>query len=407
MTRIWALAMLLFGLCDPCSADFLDYHFKTDCQPQANRAVIAPHSIANTEVYSAAAQDCRFSNGRTIRAKMGLGPLYPYGMNGGDPQKWLSVWVDHVRVLSRRGFDCSYMSGPCDLRVTVTEQGLEVCDIDLSALKAPADAEQPPAPGDLPVTCHVIPNRELPKARDLIEFPLPGGRQRPPTGSLAVLLSKDKALCSQVRVSSESDPLSRRDLDDNKSPHVTLPKNARIIQPMDLERLPYEFMGQYRRYKFDANNDGIQDTVIGWHARTNARDGDSYFVYANGEPPQPEVTPLGKSGSESALAYAKSAKRILPFYWSNWPPRKRPVGDDPLDGDYQPKELLLPWWDKREIPKFKSRRLYLQPFRFRGSSHFLAWSMQEDVQHWQMIFRMYRNYRARLVCVFQIVPEWY
>lgn len=123
---ISAVALLFFSLLNVARADYMDYHFKVHCESEKNRAEIVPYAVWNTNIYSAAPQECMLSNGRTIRAKMGLGPVYPYGMGGADPSKWLSVWVDKAQVLSQAHFGCGD-EGPCSIRVLVTAKGLEIC----------------------------------------------------------------------------------------------------------------------------------------------------------------------------------------------------------------------------------------------------------------------------------------
>jgi|GEM_PF-6181318 len=53
----------------------------------------------------AAFADCRLADGTLVRVKAGYdGPAMPYGQCGVDPEKHLSVWVGHRKVLSEKAY---------------------------------------------------------------------------------------------------------------------------------------------------------------------------------------------------------------------------------------------------------------------------------------------------------------
>lgn len=389
--------LLFFGLLSVSRADYMDYHFKVDCESRSNRAEIVPYAVWNTDVYSAVAQECVFSNGKTIRVKMGLGPVYPYGMGGADPSKWLSVWVDKAQVLSQTHFDCGD-EGPCSIRVIVTVKGLEVCRRELPDPLAQHDSSK-----QADERCEFTPNDKLSNTRDSLEFPLPNEKPRPAAGSLAILYSKDKQLCSQFQLLTK--PRVRSSVGDNIWPRIGLPNDAESIEPDNSS--PYEYAGGYRHYSFDINNDRTNETIVGLHARTHYRDGDIYFVYSDGKVPTPAVEKVGSTRSE--LAYAKSAKRIIPHYWSDYVGKdeKQLAEKDLDDGAYEIKSVGAPWWDSNDKPIFRFRYWYLWPFRYKQSTYFLTWSQEADKQHWYTILRPDVNYQVTEMCVFQVVKERY
>lgn len=376
-------------------ADYMDYHFRVNCDSVNNRAEIVPYAVWNANVYSAAPQDCILASGRIIRAKMGLGPVYPYGMGGADPSKWLSVWVDKVQVLSHTNFGCGD-EGPCSLRIVVTTKGLEVCRRGESSELSQPDSSKKPEEN-----CEFTPNEKLSTARDVLEFPSPNEKPRPPAGSLTTLFAKDKQFCSQFQLLSQ--PRGRPV--DNIWPRVGLPDSAEAIEADASSS--YEYAGGYQQYTFDINNDGKKDTVVGLHSRTHYRDGDIYFVYTGNTVPNPAVEKVGSTHSE--LAYAKSAARILPHYWSDYvgADEKQLADKDNDDGAYTVKSVTAPWWDSNDKPIFRFRYWYLWPFRYKQSTYFLTWSQEGDKQHWYNVLRPEPKYQVTEMCVFQVVQVKY
>lgn len=376
-------------------ADYMDYHFKLRCNSESNRAEIVPYAVWDANVYSAAPQDCVLSSGRTVRAKMGLGPVYPYGMGGADPSKWLSVWIDKAQVLSHVNFDCGD-EGPCSLRIVITTKGMEICRRGGSS-----ELSQPDSSKKLEENCEFTPNEKLSTTRDVLEFPPPNEKPRPPAGSLATLFARDKQFCSQFQLLSRPHGRSI----DNIWPRVRLPDNAEAIEADASSS--YEYAGVYQKYRFDINNDGKKEAVVGLHSRTHYRDGDIYFVYTDNTVPNPAVKKLGSTRSE--LAYAKSAARILPHYWSDYAgtDEKQLADKDNDDGAYTVKSVTAPWWDSDDKPIFRFRYWYLWPFRYKQSTYFLTWSQEGAKQHWYTVLRPEPNYKVTEMCVFQVVQVRY
>ncbi len=386
--------MLLTIFTGVAHADYLDYYFKLRCDSANNRAEIVTYAISNANFYSAEPQDCVLSNGRTIRAKMGLGPVYPYGMGGSDPSKWLSVWVDRSHVLSRTHFDCYEGDAPCNLRVIVTAKGLKVCERKQQGSVISRNTSR--QSNEL---CDFTPNRKLSKSRDSLEFPLPNERVRPPAGSLTALYSKDNQFCRQFQL--QSRPHGRPG--DNIWPGVGLPNDAEAIEPDTPQ--PYESSESYQRYVFDINNDGTVETIVGLHWRSHMHDGDIYFVYADSKIP----SPISESDSSafSEQVHAKAAKRIIPHYWSDYNDRNEKQLADEGDGAYAVKSVSAPWWDEGNTPIFRFRYWYLWPFRHNQQTYFLTWSQEADKRHWYTVLRPDTDYHVTEMCVFQIVPVRY
>lgn len=395
MRFMFALLLLFAGCVPDCYADYLDYHFRISCDSAHDHAEIVPYAVADTDVYSIAPQNCVFNNGRSIRVKMGLGPVYPYGMGGADPSKWLSVWLDKALVLSRINFGC-VDEGPCALRIVVNAKGINVC--------LGGEAESPSQQESSKKSkeqCEFTPNEKLSTTRDALEFPAPDERQRPSAGSLATLFARDAQFCNSFQLLSES----RGRGFDNIWPYVGFPEGAKAIEP-EASSL-HEFSGDYAKYIFDINNDGKKETVIGLHSRNHYRDGDVYFVYSNNKVPIPSIN--GPESPRSESGYAKSAMRILPQYWSDYAGTdERQLADNDTDeGSYTAKNAASPWWDIDDEPIFRFRYWYLWPFRYKKSTYFLTWSQERGKQHWYTVLRPEPDYRVTEMCIFQTVQVRY
>ncbi len=393
--RFTVAAIVLFtSVFSDAEADYMDYHFEVRCDSQNNRAEILPYAVWNTDVHSAAPQDRVLASGRTIRTKMGLGPVYPYGMGGADPSKWLSVWVDKARVLSQIHFGCGD-EGPCSIRIIVTAKDLTVCH------REPPDVltqeEQPDEPEE---RCELTPEDMLLTERDSIEFPSSNERARPPAGSLATLFAKDDQFCAQFPLLS----IPRGRDTDNIWPRIGLPSEAQPVEATGSS--PYEYSGSYQQYDFDIDNDGKKEIVIGLHARTHYRDGDIYFVYTDEKIPNPTVDRIGSTQSE--LAYAEAAKQIVPQDWSDHVGKEDESMKDYLaKGEYSVRNVGAPWWDGNDTPQFCFRYWYLWPFRYKQSTYFLSWSQEAGKQHWYTILRPETHHKVTEMCVFQTVPVRY
>lgn len=374
--RVTLFGAVLWLMAIPAArGDYLDWRLDLSCDVQGGRVEIGAHGVYNQGVLGPQTRDCTLSTRRTVRAKIGFGPVLPYGFGRGTPAKWVTVWIDKALVLSREEFGCGD-EGPCNLRVTVTSNGMKVCDLVESEDGSAAEFVE---------ECEVTPNAELPTERDVLEFPGPGDPQPPPAGSVETLFARDREFCSRF-------PQTTGELD--------LPSDAELIEP--LRSWDYEFAGQYGRYDVDINNDGSAETVVGLHSRTHYRDGDIYFVYTDGVVPEPEIA----RHASSELAYARTADRILPHYWvdSAGIAEKQFAQYDRNNSNYEAKSAKAPWWDEDDRPIFSLRYLYLRPFRYGDSTYFLTSSL---TGHWYMVLRPEPDFQATEMCIFQIVQERY
>lgn len=361
-------------------ADYMDYGFNVTCDVENNKAEIVPYAVWNEDAYSPSPQDCTLSNGTKIRVKMGLGPVFPYGMGGGDPAKWLSVWINKAKVISRFQFGCED-EGPCSSAFKVVGERLYTC-----ALTPSPDNDGSTLSKKAAYKCTAKPINNLAQTRDAIEYPLAEERKRPSSGSFVTLFARDKEFCRQF------------------SNNTALPEGSEEIIPSSSS--PYEYSGSYNKLDFDINNDGGNDTVLVLNSSTHYRDGDIYFVYS-GSGVAVQKWQSQETSSESH--YAKFAAHILPHYWEAYTNRREKLlaEKDDDDGAYELKNSKAPWWDRSDVPVFRFRYWHLAPFRHFGITYFRTNSMEAGLMHWSVVLRPEPDFKVTEECIFQTVQEHY
>ncbi len=363
-------------------ADYMGYGLKVTCDAKNNKAEIVPYAVWNEDVYVGRPSNCTLSNGTEIRAKLGLGPVFPYGMGGGDPAKWLSVWINKTKIVSRYQVGCED-EGPCNGAFKVAGKRLFTC-----ALTSSPSTNESGLSKKASYKCTSKPIAKLAqaRARDAVEYPLAGERMRPSPGTFVTLFARDAEFCRQFLSDQE------------------LPENSEEISP--LSSSAYEYSGSYNRLDFDINNDGENETVLGLNSSTHYRDGDIFFIYAGSTIPA-QVGNSKETSSESR--YAKLATRILPHYWADYTNRQeRLLADKNTDsGAYELKNSKAPWWDTHDVPVFRFRYWHLVPFRNFGTTYFRTRSMEAGLMHWSVVLRPEPDFKVTEECVFQTVQEHY
>ncbi|WP_028969295.1 hypothetical protein [Sphingomonas sp. URHD0057] len=79
--------------------------------------------------------DCTMANGWTIRARSGERQAYAYGMGGGDPPAFFSLWIARHKVLSRKEWKPGYGDGetPWTIAVVIRPDRLTICRVAASS----------------------------------------------------------------------------------------------------------------------------------------------------------------------------------------------------------------------------------------------------------------------------------
>jgi hypothetical protein len=409
--------VLLLSLSVASVAGFADLYLTMECDSRANKADIFPDSIPHSGQTSAGPEiqslpdvnnksgplpdagwnkNCTFSNGRAVRAKLGMGPVYPYGKDSGNQQKWLSLWVDGAKVATRQEFECD-REGRCDLMITVTETGFTLCRKTGSGSALPGS----PSGSERRVVddCLFTHNDRLSKARDPIEYPISGEPVPPVPGSFVTLYAKEPAFCEGFQKRSE--PAAAHG---DTGWYLLPPQEALLFGQNEIfARKPTH---REPRFTVDMNNDGRPDTVVALYSRTQYRAGDIYFIYRSGVSP-PDQLPV-KPREDAEQVFAKTASRIYPHYWADFTDAYEKLlagGQD--EGQYTVRHAGAPWWDPHDLPVFRFRYCYLLPFRYKGVTYFLAVSREAEKMHWYAVLKPQPDDTVIEECLFQRVRERY
>ncbi len=354
------------------------------CDPKRSLAIIAGNY---EDIDSYEKRDCVFANGRTIRVKTGVGPAYPYGMGGGTPDIWLSVWIDKRKAISKALLTCGALY-ICNRKVVVADSGYGLCQQD-----TPENSHGTRLPG---WRCEFHLNEEITDGRDKLEYPEGREPSPPKAGSILTVYAKDRILCDRFqkldRASSESKA--------NFGWFVMPPIDSERVDPE--KTVEYEYAGHYEHFVVDINNDGKRDNVVALFSRNHYRDGDVYFVYETASPPSVVIDTKTRD-TNSELAYAEAAKYIYPSQWNTDPNGPRDIDD----GLYVFQNYSSPWWDVGDKAAFRMRYWNLLLFRDKNKTYFLAGSMEGAKSHWYAVLRPEPTGKVTEMCLFHQVRERY
>ena len=185
MSRMEGAAIRLLGVCflaifcGGARADYVAQHADLVCDPAANVALVRfamghdddppqypslPGDIDSglSRLPGTDRTDCRLPHGFDIRMRAGENQAFPYGMGGGDPPAFFSLWIERRHVLSKFVWKPGYgaddqptlvgvvirpmhlafcYSKPGRTDVTCKDQRLELRKYPIDAVEYPKDAK--------------------------------------------------------------------------------------------------------------------------------------------------------------------------------------------------------------------------------------------------------------------------
>ena len=193
---IFALSLLTFvGLAGAVSADERHLHGDLLCDGKAAIAVVR-FTISFNEERPAYRRlpvavdgglsadsgsdrtDCRLPDGKTVRLRIGVEQVFPYGVGSGDPSSFFSLWINKRKVLSKRVWRVGYGHEdlPMLVGLVIRSERLTFCDAN---------------EGSANVSCH---DERL----TLGSFPIDSveyGGSTPKPGTMLLGRSRDPAFC--------------------------------------------------------------------------------------------------------------------------------------------------------------------------------------------------------------------
>lgn len=144
---VFALSLLTFvGLAGAASADERHLHGDLVCDGKAAIAVVRFTISFNEErpVYrrlpaavdgglsadsGSDRTDCRLPDGKTVRLRIGVEQVFPYGLGGANPPSFFSLWIDKRKVLSKRVWKEGYGQDlPILVGLVIRSERLTFCD---------------------------------------------------------------------------------------------------------------------------------------------------------------------------------------------------------------------------------------------------------------------------------------
>ncbi|NMC73328.1 MAG: hypothetical protein GYA56_03040 [Geobacteraceae bacterium] len=337
--------------------------------------------------------ECVYPSGMRVRVKVGEGTPRAYGMCGGDPQVFMSLWVNERKIVSRLWFagHCREQSGFPYVNFTVSgiSDGVSV----EKCHTAPETDEGEPTPANgsgkkgqpEPLTvCVDFPDiSHYPK--DLLEYP-GYGTKLPKVGSIVI----EKG----------SDPVCRAVLNDLKGDAPTLSK-YHIREGIKLTRpdwrdatveLPEELAGGSESI-FDFNNDGKLDRVFARDYATNYMHGSVLLV-------QP-----GNSRSRLIVAASPmdSSSIFLPCQMGTV---RHNINDcPPFSQKNDEAGFSMKGRTKKDSVYFRGRYSAISPFIFRKTTFIEVSAISDDTRDFVAVLKPLPGGRFQEMCLLRYVSE--
>ena len=364
------------------------------CAPQTNQVLLRMGGIHNADpaifdslpdIFAQNWQEeadpniteCQLANGQHVEMKLGTGQGFPYGMGGGDPPSWISLWVDNRTVLSRYTVRSGYGDQSTrEVSAILYEPGnLKICDRSNIYRKYQSSPEPEPdrdAEGcfDQPVNVSALPVDAVHESDAPDEV-----------GTFTVAATYSRDFCSKFIF-----PLAKLKGRSHSEAIVISPREAVSYRLLTEEDLPINrispFADHYIRTQngdlkfhwdnFDFDNDGLVDTVIVGSNDTHYIDGDMIFV-KQGEWPDAAKSLSEHDELEDQAVWARE------------------------NGFLQITGLVTPYQTDRYT--------HFVPFRLNGTTFLFAYPTNRDERPTTILYRPEPKGRLDTVCMFQEVVE--
>lgn len=321
--------------------------------------------------------ECQLANGQHVEMKLGTGQGFPYGMGGGDPPSWISLWIDDRAVLSRYTVRSGYGDQSTrEVSAILYEPGsLKICDRSNTYRKYQSSPEPEPdrdAEGcfDQPVNVSALPVDAVQQFRAPDEV-----------GTFSVTATYSRDFCSQFIF-----PLAKLKGRSHSDAIVISPREVVSYRLLTEDDLPINrispFADHYIRTQngdlkfhwdtFDFDNDGNLDTVIIGSNDSHYLDGDMIFM---------------KQGELPDAAKSLSEHDELDDY-AVWARKNGFVQITGLGTPYQ-----------------TDRYTHFVPFRWNGTTFLFAYPTNRDKRPTTVLYRPEPKGMLDTVCMFQEVVE--
>lgn len=323
--------------------------------------------------------ECIFPSDKRVRVKVGEDSARAYGMCGGDPEVFASVWVDGRKLLSRLWFagHCIEDTDASSFSLQVSPTKVVRCQTvtQVAAADNAPDSAGPPQPLAKPLTACV----DFPDAArfpvDHIEYPHPAAR---PTavGSVEVLRG-NHPVCRLV------------------ADAITAGSVVSLLRPAQSETsadLPGALAGGTES-TYDFNNDGALDRIFYREFENTYMHGSVLLVQLGTALKELQVTG-SLLGANSILAPCQMGS--TQYSIDACPPFSQKGDDSGFSMKSRPGEAPI---------YFRGRYAEVKPFFFRGSTYVEVASHAGESSEYVAVLKPLPNRSFDQMCLLRTVPE--
>jgi uncharacterized protein len=335
-------------------------------KPQHVELVVKPGQFA----------ECIYPSGFRIRVKVREGEAYPYGMCGGDPEVFFSLWINERKVSSRIWF-----AGHCrdDSPVTYTITSMP-CPQSIKTSGTTESGVQSSGHTEICASSEFLNGFSI----DTVEYP-PKGVKMPQTGDYEVVEGSDK-VCTAVTGALTEGDYFRYNNRSNSGDIEHLSWNKTQDLPDDLSARGYA-----RDSSYDFDNDGNLDRVITLSYSTHYMDATVLLVQPGKSPDTLDpIAPLQNSATLSIPCQVTGQ----PSDYNDCPP-------------YTQKRDEAGFAFGESSVYFRSRYSVVEPFLYKGDSYILIRNGSADSNNYFAVLKPLPHRKFEHSCLIRQVVENY
>lgn len=336
--------------------------------------------------------ECIYPSGTRVRAKVGEGSGRPYGECGGDPEVFMSLWVNEKKIVSRLWFagHCREFRGNPDISFNISgiNNGVSVSKCHTASLEGnnPAPGSnntKKGAPQPLSVCVDFPDVSKYPN--DFLEYPRKG-TPLPKVGDIELLKGSD-AVCHAVLDELKGDFYTFSNYPDQSKIKLPRPNWTRTTI-----ELPKELAGSSESI-FDFNNDGKLDRVFSRSYENNYMDGCVLLV-------QP-----GSSSSKINVP-TSPMNQISSFLPCQMGKVRHNIYDCPLFSQKNDEAgFSMEGRTKKDEVYFRARYSSISPFIFRGANFIGVSTKDEETQDFVAVLKPLPDGTFQKMCLLRRVAE--
>lgn len=334
------------------------------------------------------AAECVFPSGNRIRTKVGEGTSHPYGMCGGDPEVFASVWVNQRKVASRVWFagHCREEKNSPDVSFKFSGGhtiSIQKCHSARQSAPESTGNDAEPITNEPLSVCVELPDISR-YSRDFLEYP-PQDAKVLAVGDIELLEGTHK-VCDAIRQELRVNPFTFH----HYNSHLTKLRRPGCGTPS--VELPEELV-RSGECIFDFDNDGKLDRIFVRSFETTYMDGSVLLVQ-----PGSSVSKLNVPDTlmDKASNFLPCQMGSVRYEIRDCPPFSQKGDDAGFSMKGRP--------DKAPV-YFRARYSSVSPFTFQGINFIGVNSNSEDTKEFVDVITPLPNRRFQPMCLLRRVTE--